>query len=190
MIESSGVDDGLSLGIGAEDDQKVADHGGFALIVQLDYIFAGEFSQGHFDHADRTQDDFLSSRDDRFGLLAPKHDAGDFRRIGQMVEAGFLDHDPGPVESVLELRLERHGDFGGVAAQGDLFLFMLSVIIGVRGGQMADGGFALNGYELLVIIDIEHGFGGIFHAPDDDGRDFNRVAPLIVDLEFFAIHVA
>ena len=75
-----------------------------------------------------------------------------------MVESSFLDHDTGLVESFLELRLERHGDFAGVAAQGDLFLSMLALIIGVRGGQVADGGFALNGYELLVIIDIEHGF--------------------------------
>ncbi len=190
MIESSGVDDGLSLGIGAEDDQEVADHGGFALIVQLDHIFDRELFQCHFDHADRTQNNFLSSRDDGFSLLAPKHGAGDLRCIGQVVESSFLDHDTGLVEAFLEFGLERHGDFAGVAAQGDLFLSMLALIIGVRGGQVADGGFALNGYELLVIIDIEHGFGGIFHAPDDDGRNLNRVAALVVDLEFIAIHVA
>ena len=36
LIETAGVDDGLGIVVAAEDHQKVGDHGGFALLVQLD----------------------------------------------------------------------------------------------------------------------------------------------------------
>src|ERR1043166_986866 len=54
----------------------------------------------------------------------------------------------------------------------------------------AEGGFRLDVDEMLVIVDVEDGFERLDDAPDDDGRDLDRVAVVIVDLELAALEVA
>ncbi len=56
-------------------------------------------------------------------------------------------------------------------------------------GQLADGRFALDGDEVLVVIDVELRFGRIDDVPDDDGGDFDRIAAGVVDLDLFADEV-
>ena len=44
--------------------------------------------------------------------------------------------------------------------------------------------------EVLVVVDLEHRFGGVDHAPHDDRGDLDRVALVVVDLELRALEVA
>ena len=55
---------------------------------------------------------------------------------------------------------------------------------------MPEGGLALDADVGLVVVDVEHRLGGVADAPDDDGGDLDRVAALVVHLEFLAVEVA
>ncbi len=67
---------------------------------------------------------------------------------------------------------------------------MLLGVVGIAAGQGADGRFHLDLDELLVIVHVEDGLGGIDHLPDDHGSYLDRVAVFVVDLEDFRIEVA
>ena len=43
---------------------------------------------------------------------------------------------------------------------------------------------------IFVILDIEQGLRGVLDFPHDDGRDFDGVAALVVDLKFLRIEIA
>ena len=60
---------------------------------------------------------------------------------------------------------------------------------GVAVGEVAERRFALHDDELLVVVDVEHGPGGVGHAPDDDRGDLDRVAARVVDLDPLALEV-
>ncbi len=94
---------------------------------------------------------------------------------------------PGHVEPVLDVLLELAGDLVGVGPQG---LRVLVVgVVGVVGGQLADGRLALDGHEVLIALDVEDGLGRIDDVPDDDGGDLDRVAQGVVDLDRLAVEV-
>lgn len=188
VVEGAGVDDGVDFGFAAEDDEEVADHGGFPFVVEGEHLLFLQLAEGHIDHTDGAVDNFLAGGDDGFGLLPSEHGLGDFRGIGEVGEAGFLDDDAGFGEAFLQFAAEGGRDLLAASAEGDFVI--LAVVIGVGGGEVADGGFALDTDIALVVLDVEEGLGGIADAPDDDGGDFDRVAALIVDLEFFAVEVA
>ena len=54
---------------------------------------------------------------------------------------------------------------------------------------MSDGGFRLNFDISLVAVDIKPGPVGIVNLPDDGDCDLNRVANLVVDFDFVALHI-
>ena len=62
---------------------------------------------------------------------------------------------------------------------------VLCAVVGMRLGEVAQRRLALHGDEVLVVLDLEQGLGGVDHAPDHDRRDLDRVALAIVDLRRF-----
>jgi hypothetical protein len=80
----------MDLGLAAEYDHEIADHGCAPLVVELDYVLVGKFFECHIDHANCTLHDLLPSGDYRFRLLTAKHDLGDLRCIGEMSEARLV----------------------------------------------------------------------------------------------------
>jgi hypothetical protein len=63
----------------------------------------------------------------------------------------------------------------------------VALVVGVAAGEVADGGLALRLDERLVGLDVEERLRGVAHLPDDDGRDVDRVADEVVDLERLAV---
>ena len=78
-------------------------------------------------------------------------------------------------------------DLERVRAQG-LLPFDVG-IVGVLRGQVANGRFALHLHVVLVVVHLERRFGGLGHAPHDNGRDLDRITLVIVDLDLRAFEV-
>ena len=126
--------------------------------------------------------------DDGVRLLPAQHHAGDFRRVGEVRDAR-LDHlHAGIGHALLNFVAQLVGDFVDRHAQRHL-AFQVGVV-GIRGGQRAHRAFALHVDVVFVVVDVEDGFGGLDHAPDDHGGDLDRVAVLVVDLELAAFEIA
>ena len=105
-----------------------------------------------------------------------------------MADAGLGDLDAGLGQPLLDLVAEVVGDVGGVAAQR-VSLVVLRVV-GVAGGEAAEGGLALDVDELLVVVDLEQRLRGIDHPPHDDRGDLDGIAVEVVHLEALALEVA
>ena len=82
--------------------------------------FLRQHRERHLHHADGALDDALPGGDDRAGLLALQHGAGDLRRVGQVAEPRLQHLDARLREPFLDLALQVVGDFAGVATQGPL----------------------------------------------------------------------
>jgi hypothetical protein len=63
-------------------------------------------------------------------------------------------------------------------------------VVRIAGGHLAQRGFRLHVHEILVVIDLEHGLGGVVHLPDHHGGDLDRRALQVVDLELAGFEVA
>ena len=90
-------------------------------------------------------------------------------------------------EPTAELVLQLLRDFVAAAAQRDLVL--LAVVVRVRARDAADRRLALHLHVAFVVLDVERGLRRVVDAPDDHGRDLDRVAALVVDLELLAVEV-
>jgi len=146
-----------------------------------------EAFEGHVDHADGPVDDFLAGGDDRLGLLAAEHDLGDLGGVGQVHEAGFDDIDAGNREAFLDLLAQLGRDLVGVGPER--LLVLVVGVVRVMAGQLTDGRLALDGDEILVVVDVESGLGRVDDVPDDDGGDLNRIAAGVVDFDLLADQV-
>jgi hypothetical protein len=62
-------------------------------------------------------------------------------------------------------------------------------VVGVARGQVAHGGLRLHLHVVLVVVHLEDGLRGVHDAPDHDGRDLDRVAVVVVDLQASALEV-
>ena len=143
--------------------------------------------QGHLHHAHRAVHDLLAGGDDGIGLLPLQHHLRDFRGVGQVVDPRFRYRNPGRGDPFPYFVAERFGHFlyGGPQAGG----LSLGQIIGVAGGQMTNGRFGLYLYVFDKVVHIETRLGCIFHAPDHDGRDLDRVAVFVVHLQSLAVEI-
>ena len=83
-------------------------------------------------------------------------------------------------EAVLDLDAQFARHLGGVADER-AFTFRVGVV-GVARGEIAKGRLTLNVNVVLVVVDLEHRFGRVDDAPDDDRADLDRVAAVVVDL--------
>ena len=79
-------------------------------------------------------------------------------------------------------------DLGLVGAERDLVVTM--GVVRVRGREVPEGRLGLDVHEVLVVVDLEQRLRRVGHLPDDDGRDLDRVAVLVVDLELGGLEVA
>ena len=177
----------MDLRFAAEHDQQIADHGGLALLVEIDDVFFGQFLERHVDHAHRAVHDLLARGDDGLGLLAAQHGLRDLRCVGEMRDPGLLHLHAGLFEPLMQLLAQGNGH--GVTPAPQREFILLAIVIGVAAGEMAHGRLALHGDVMLVVVDVEASLRGVLHAPDDDRGDFNGVAALVVHLEFFAVEV-
>jgi hypothetical protein len=124
---------------GSKHHQQIADHVCLSFFVEFDNAQRLKIVKGHLHHSHGAVDDLAAGGDDGLCLLPLEHRAGDFLCIGQMADPR-LDHlDAGLVQAVLNLRAQFLGNRLGIAAQCD---FIVAVgLIGVTGGQIAQGGF-------------------------------------------------
>jgi hypothetical protein len=70
-----------------------------------------------------------------------------------------------------------------IAAAAKRDLVFLATIVGVIARDTANRGLRLHDDIVLEFLDIEDGPRRVPDAPDDDGRDFDRIAALVIDLE-------
>jgi hypothetical protein len=62
---------------------------------------------------------------------------------------------------------------------------MFEIVVGIARPDRTDGGLDLHQHESLVIIDIVERLRSVSDAPDNVGRDLDRIAAQVVDLELF-----
>ena len=56
-------------------------------------------------------------------------------------------------------------------------------VVGIARRQVAQRRLALHLHVVVVVVDFEHGFGGVDDLPHDDRGDLDRVALVVVDLQ-------
>ena len=69
-----------------------------------------------------------------------------------------------------------------VLPRSDICVLVVRVV-GVARREVAQRRFGLHLDVVLVVVDLEHRFGRVDDAPDDDRGDLDRVALVVVDLE-------
>ena len=117
LIQTAGVDDGLSVVVAAQHHQQVGHHGGLALLVQIYQIALVQALEGHFHHAHGAVHDHLAGVDDGRGLLTLQHDGCDLGGVGQIGDAGFDDLQTGLGHLGLDLVTDAAGHHFTGAAQ-------------------------------------------------------------------------
>ena len=105
-----------------------------------------------------------------------------------MADARLEHLDPRLGEAVLDLLLEQVGHQERAAPQRDLALVVR--VVGVQGRQVPHGGLALHVDEVLVVVHVEDGLGGVHDPPHHDRGDVDGVAVVVVHLELRALEVA
>src|SRR5262245_6322041 len=98
-----------------------------------------------------------------------------------MRDPSFVYDHAGLRKPFLQFLAERSRHIIHTAAQGGLVLF--AMIVSVTARQMPDGRLALHLHVGLVVLDIEDRLSAVLNPPDHDGRDLDRVAAVVVDLE-------
>jgi hypothetical protein len=64
------------------------------------------------------------------------------------------------------------------------------MVVGKLIGQVTQRRLRLDGHVVLVIVDVQHCARRVADTPDNGGRDLDRVAAFVVDLELLAVEVA
>ena len=105
-----------------------------------------------------------------------------------MGQARLLDPYAGPGEALLELPGKRRRDLDAPAAKRDLV--GIAVVVQVAACDVPDAGFALDANVAVVAVHVEDRLGGVLDSPDDDDRNLDRIAPLVIHLELFPVQVA
>src|SRR5690606_18689183 len=97
------------------------------------------------------------------------------------VYAGYLE--PG-----IELGLERSSQLVRVLAETGSVL--ACSVVRVTSREAAQSRLGLDIHELLVVVDVERGFGRVLDPPHHHCADLDGVAVGVVDLERLAVEVA
>ena len=122
-----------------------------------------------------------------------EHRLSDLGRIGEVRQARVVDGDAGGRQALRELVLEGGRDLLDIAAQRDGIhgvRAVLGVVVGIDARYVTERRFGLRCHELLVVVHVEEGLGGIGHVPNDHVGDFDGVAHLVVDLQDVAVERA
>jgi hypothetical protein len=72
----------------------------------------------------------------------------------------------------LQIVVQLPGNCFAVAAQGYSFLIILEDVVGILGGKLAQGGLAMNLYELLIVFNFQYGLLGV-NSKNDYRTNFN-----------------
>ncbi len=105
-----------------------------------------------------------------------------------MADTRLDDGNAGLLQPVLDLRPQGLRNVRGVTAQCGALAFMGFIRVGGR--EVPQRRLTLDLYELFVIIDLEQCLSRVVHFPDDDGRNLDRAATRIIDLELAALEVS
>ena len=140
---------------------------GFFAVAHFHDIALLELADGAFHHADGAAHQRVAGGDYRFGLLFAQHGLGDFGRVGQVGEAGFVDADARAFDPLLHHVAELLENMLGMAGQA----FGIFGGVGVVGGQRAQGGLALHLHKIVDVFHIEHGGGGVADVVNDGGGE-------------------
>ncbi|MPN05540.1 hypothetical protein SDC9_152791 [bioreactor metagenome] len=132
--------------------------------------------------------EMLGAREHGGGLLALQHRLSDFGGIGERRDAGLDDLQAGDRDARGDLLGEFTGDQIGGAAQA--LLARLGEVVGMRSRDVTQCGFGLHLHEILVGLDSEDRLGSVGDLPDDDGRDIDRIAVGVIDLQLIGLEVA
>ena len=98
-----------------------------------------------------------------------------------------IDLDARLRQAILDLLAEVVGNRLRVPAQRELRLVVR--VVRVAGRHVAKGRFALHVHVVLVVVHFEDGLRRVDDLPDHDGRDLDRVAVQVVDLQPGALEV-
>ena len=173
-----------------KNDQQIADHSCFPLLIQINDILISKFIQGQVYHSDCSFDNFLPGSNYCRRLLPLQHSVRNFRCVSQMTETRLNDLDPSLAEAVLDFSLKKRSHLLRATAQAKILSFLAKTVIGMCCCQVTQRGFALNLNVVLVVIDLKQRLGGINNSPDNNGRDINRVALAVIDLERTGLKVS
>lgn len=105
-----------------------------------------------------------------------------------MRQARFEHLHAGVAQAGGEFAAQRLGDLVGVATQAHARAVVL--VVGVLAGEVPQRRLALDGDELGVVLDVEHGAGAVHDPPDDHGGDLDGAPGGVVHLQAFAVEVA
>ena len=99
-----------------------------------------------------------------------------------MCNLGFLDHDTGDIDMLLDRFAQQPRNGIQVSTQTFLALSInyFGVVIGMAAGDLAYRGFTLDLKVIQRTLNIESRSGGILYAPRDHRGNFNRIAAFIV----------
>jgi hypothetical protein len=105
------------------------------------------------------------------------------RRASSTSKAGLC-------EAILQLPLELADDLVAAGAQRERAVRFVDVVVRIFVREMAQRRLGLHRHVLFIVIDVEHRARRVADAPDDGGRDLDRIAAFVVDLELLAVEVA
>ena len=142
----------------------------------------------HLDHADRALHDARAGRHHGVGLLPAQHGLRDLLGVGQVGDPHLDDLDAGDGDPLRHLGGQLGGHHVGGAAQRRPGAG--GVVVGMAGGDVAQGRLGLHRDEVHVVVDGVRRLGGVGHLPDHDGGDLDRVAVGVVDLQMARLEVA
>src|SRR5690625_1242172 len=180
-VQTAGVHHGAGGLLRAEDDEQVAHHRSFAFLVKFDDAVFGEAFEGVVDHADGSFHDLGAGGNYGARLLALQHRLGYFAGVSEVGDAALDDVYAGGFDAGGDLFGQFLGDLFSVVAQGQSG--RAEVVVRVVVGGVPDGCFRLDGDEIDVVVHFESGAGRVFHLPDDDRRNLDRIAVGIVHFQ-------
>ncbi|CAI8351514.1 MAG: Uncharacterised protein [Flavobacteriia bacterium] len=119
-----------------------------------------------------------------------EHGSGDLLCVGEVSDTGFHYINTRNGQAFIEFALKYMVHFLHPRPKGDLLLIVIKIVIGIVASHFTNGGIGLNANEMLVIIHLKGGFEGVFHTPDQDHTDHDRVAEFIVHFHPLAVEIA
>ena len=117
----------------------------------------------------------FARRDDRAGLLPLQHGGGDFCAYARWLKRASSTSTPAFSSRCCTSCLQMVGDRGRRSSQGDDVILVMR-IVGIARCSVAKRSLALHLDVVLVVVDLEHGFRRLHHAPDHDRGDLDGIA--------------
>ena len=93
LVQRARVDHGRGVGFGTKNDEKVAHHGRFFVLIQVDDVLRTELFKCEFNHTNSTVNNLSARSNHGAGLLPTKHRLSDFSGVGKVADTSFEHGD-------------------------------------------------------------------------------------------------